>query len=197
MAISAEKQEQLHRERRKLIIDTAYYLFFSKGYKNTSVQDIAQEAGISKGLVYRYFKNKEELLLARREETFSCLSSFTTDPSPKHALYEYLKLSFRVPKPGDYVGQIYVLFEAILEGDICNETFNRDMVHGYGKYFFGPIFRRGQELGEIRDGDPESMADLYWHLILGYCFNREPADRVDASDRMPDEIMHLFLASNV
>ncbi len=192
MAISPEKQEQLHKERRKQIIDSAYYLFFSKGYKNTSMADIAAESGISKGLIYRYFKNKEDMLLAHREETFQCLESYRADPSPKNALKRYLDISFSTHGKGDYIGQIYVLFEAILEGDIATEEYNEDMVHRYGIDFFSPIFKRGQELGELKEGDPEQMADIFWHIILGYCFRRTPTEISPFPADLADNVLAFF-----
>ncbi len=193
MAISPEKQQKLHAERRKQIVDTAYYLFFTKGYRSTSVNDIAAEAGISKGLIYRYYKSKEELLLSQREETFTCLNRFSSDSSPKHALEEFLKLCFSNPSsPDDYIGQIAVLFEAILDGDIDNEEYNTMTVHNFGIDFFTPIFRHGQDLGEIREGNAKRMADIYWHMIMGYCFNRDPQEKELIPEDMVDNIMRLF-----
>lgn len=44
------------------IIAVAYRLFIEKGYEKTSVQDIINELGLSKGAIYHYFKSKEEIL---------------------------------------------------------------------------------------------------------------------------------------
>lgn len=44
------------------ILDAARGLFLHYGFKKTSVDDIAREAGIAKGTVYLYFKNKQEIL---------------------------------------------------------------------------------------------------------------------------------------
>lgn len=44
------------------ILSTAYNFFIEKGYEKTSVQDIINELGISKGAIYHYFKSKEEIL---------------------------------------------------------------------------------------------------------------------------------------
>ena len=44
------------------ILSTAYDFFIEKGYEKTSVQDIINELGISKGAIYHYFKSKEEIL---------------------------------------------------------------------------------------------------------------------------------------
>ena len=48
--------------RRTEILDTAQYLYYSKGYERTSVQDIIDEIGIAKGTFYHYFRSKQELL---------------------------------------------------------------------------------------------------------------------------------------
>ncbi len=50
-------------ERRKQeLLDIAYRLFISRGYENTSVDDIIDEAGIAKGTYYYYFESKEQTL---------------------------------------------------------------------------------------------------------------------------------------
>jgi len=50
-------------ERRKQeLLQIAYRLFISRGYENTSVDDIIEEAGIAKGTYYYYFETKEQML---------------------------------------------------------------------------------------------------------------------------------------
>lgn len=50
-------------EKRKLeLLDIAYKMFISKGYENTSIDDIIAEAGIAKGTYYYYFESKEQTL---------------------------------------------------------------------------------------------------------------------------------------
>lgn len=46
------------------ILDAAYELFGSRGFYETKMSEVAERAGIAKGTVYLYFKNKEELFLA-------------------------------------------------------------------------------------------------------------------------------------
>jgi AcrR family transcriptional regulator len=60
---------ELHERRRRQIIEAARARFIANGFHQTGVQDIAATADISLGLLYRYFKNKDALILevARRD----------------------------------------------------------------------------------------------------------------------------------
>lgn len=50
-------------ERRKReLLEIAYRMFISRGYENTSVEDIIEAAGIAKGTYYYYFESKEQTL---------------------------------------------------------------------------------------------------------------------------------------
>jgi AcrR family transcriptional regulator len=44
------------------ILDVADYLFFTKGYDATTINDIAKKMGVAQGMLYYYFKSKEEIL---------------------------------------------------------------------------------------------------------------------------------------
>ncbi len=49
-------------DRRRTILRAAIEVFAKKGYHGCRIADVAKEAGVAYGLVYHYFKNKEELL---------------------------------------------------------------------------------------------------------------------------------------
>lgn len=54
---------RLVEERRAQIVRAAVKLFSAKGYYTTTIQQIAREAGVSTGLVYQYFRDKDDILL--------------------------------------------------------------------------------------------------------------------------------------
>ncbi|MCB9682909.1 MAG: TetR/AcrR family transcriptional regulator [Alphaproteobacteria bacterium] len=49
-------------ERRRQILDAAVRVFAARGYHDTRIQDVADEAGVAYGLVYHYFGTKDRLL---------------------------------------------------------------------------------------------------------------------------------------
>src|SRR5487761_871977 len=51
-------------DRREQIIDAAMRVFAQKGFSRATNRDVAREAGITTGLIYYYFDNKEALLQA-------------------------------------------------------------------------------------------------------------------------------------
>src|SRR5438105_15498347 len=51
-------------DRRTQILDAAVVCFAKRGFHQASMQDISAEAGISVGLIYRYFQNKEAVISA-------------------------------------------------------------------------------------------------------------------------------------
>lgn len=55
------------------ILDAAYDVFSTRGYHNATVDDIAQQAGVSKGTCYQYFAGKEEIFVATMERTLDKL----------------------------------------------------------------------------------------------------------------------------
>lgn len=58
------------KNKEKLILDSAVALFTTKGYNATRMEDIAKRVGISKGLTYFYYKNKEDLFMALTKKAF-------------------------------------------------------------------------------------------------------------------------------
>ncbi len=68
---SKEQIEQIRKNSIRNILDAAFKLMAKSGYETTSISQIAKAAGVSKGLMYNYFKNKEKLLEAIVLEGFN------------------------------------------------------------------------------------------------------------------------------
>jgi TetR/AcrR family fatty acid metabolism transcriptional regulator len=66
MAARNERQDaprsRLAVEKRRLILDAAVRVFARQGFNQCRVSDIADEAGVAYGLVYHYFRSKDEVL---------------------------------------------------------------------------------------------------------------------------------------
>ncbi len=71
-----------HAEKRDLLIEAGLRVFSRKGFSGSTIKDIAQEAGVTSGLIYHYFENKEDLLWGIIEEH-----------TLNHQLYNIIKFS--------------------------------------------------------------------------------------------------------
>lgn len=60
----AERRQREREERRVVILDAAERVFLSKGVAVATMEEIAQQAEVSKGALYLYFKSKDELYLS-------------------------------------------------------------------------------------------------------------------------------------
>jgi TetR/AcrR family fatty acid metabolism transcriptional regulator len=56
-------QAQLVQARRAQILQAAGKVFAAKGFHNSTIKDVAKEAGIADGTIYNYFENKTDLML--------------------------------------------------------------------------------------------------------------------------------------
>jgi AcrR family transcriptional regulator len=67
-------QEERSEKSKQQILDAALRLFSHKGYGATSVRDISEEAGLSKGNVYHHFPDKETIFRALLDRYFQVMS---------------------------------------------------------------------------------------------------------------------------
>ncbi len=73
----AERKEREKQLRREEIVLAAEKIFFSKGFDLSTMDDIAEEAELSKGTLYLYFKSKEDLHMAVARKAIHLLKSVT------------------------------------------------------------------------------------------------------------------------
>src|SRR5438876_3604684 len=75
-------------DKRRLILAAAVRVFARKGYHTSRVGDIAEEAGVAHGLLYHYFRSKEEVLETIFRETWTELldEAGRIEATDEHAL---------------------------------------------------------------------------------------------------------------
>ncbi len=59
----AERKQREREQRRNEILDSAEKVFFSKGFETATMDQVAEEAELSKGTLYLYFQSKDELYM--------------------------------------------------------------------------------------------------------------------------------------
>ncbi len=81
---------------REKILNSAYRLFYEKGFNGTSIDDILKDAQLNKGSLYHIFKSKKKVLLAVIEEKIAPILTeedykiIQAEPKPLHFLEQKL-----------------------------------------------------------------------------------------------------------
>ena len=92
-------------EKQERILKAALKLFAEQGYDSTSTSKVAKEAGVSEGLIFRHFSNKEGLLNAVLAQSAAAaqamLSEVIMAASPKEKIIKMLELPFSI-SPSEY-----------------------------------------------------------------------------------------------
>jgi AcrR family transcriptional regulator len=96
------KQEHLD-ARRQQILDAARRCFVRNGFHATSMQDILSEAGLSAGGLYRYFRSKEEIIVAIAENVLASIAETIEVALPADEALG----------PDEILGRLFATFEKI------------------------------------------------------------------------------------
>ncbi|MFX3673599.1 MAG: TetR/AcrR family transcriptional regulator [Paenisporosarcina sp.] len=96
--------------KKQLIIEQALHLFASKGFETTSIQEITDACGISKGSFYLSFKSKDELLVSIFEYFFNKISRRFSDldalqqVTPREKFHQLLMIQFEeIDRHADFI----------------------------------------------------------------------------------------------
>ncbi len=88
--MSFEAFEKLPEERKQLILSTGIKEFCEKSYKDASTDHITKECGISKGILFHYFRSKKEFYLYCLNVAMESLTSQTKETENKSDFYDIL-----------------------------------------------------------------------------------------------------------
>src|SRR6516164_10722166 len=86
--------EASNADRRSQILEAALVCFAKRGFHQTSMHDISAEAGISVGLIYRYFENKEAVISAMADRHKQEIGDMLERARQAQTLLESLEILF-------------------------------------------------------------------------------------------------------
>ena len=176
------------------ILDAALACFAERGFAATRLDDVAKRAGITKGTLYLYFPNKEELFKAvvrqaivaniARGEALVAESAEPASVLLERLIHNWAQL---IPTPASAIPKL-VLAEAGNFPDIAR--FYLDEVVNRGRALIRSVISKGVATGEFRAVDIESgaycifapmvLAMLWRHSFAPH--DREPLDAKAIAD---------------
>ena len=157
------------------ILDTALNLFSTKGYKATTVRDIAGSIGIKQSALYNHFKNKEEILetLISNLTSSAIVTLFDNKEAQElHKQGKSLLMSIATTfKLISFDGQNEALFKLLMQEiyrnerirEIYNEYFYQENVKKLSGLFFGMM-----QDDMIKSSDPLLLANEFFSPLFFY-----------------------------
>ncbi|MBW2412595.1 MAG: TetR/AcrR family transcriptional regulator [Deltaproteobacteria bacterium] len=174
MGIQERKEREKERRRQQIMV-AAKRVFSDKGFNKATMEDIAQEAELSPGTLYLYFKNKEELyaslslrilqyLLIRVEHV-----NDEKDSGPLEKLDALTEAMYDVYEfdPLIIINMFHLQSSETLKNlspELMSEIkeLSRKSLSAISK-----IFQEGVEQGLFIDRHPVALSDTFWALFSG------------------------------
>jgi TetR/AcrR family transcriptional regulator, fatty acid metabolism regulator protein len=173
-------------DKRRQILDAAVRVFARQGFHSTRVSDIADEAGVAYGLVYHYFKSKDEVLNELFRERWSLLLAAIDEAdregdSPRAKLEAAAGFIFDSYRHDPELMKVIVV-EVTRAANSFGQTHLAEIRKAYES--IATIVRDGQKAGEFRaDVDPE-FASMWFYgaieqLLTGWVLKLIPDGEAD------------------
>ena len=161
-------------EKKSSIALSAIKLFCDKGIQQTSITEIAKSAGVAKGTIYLYFKNKEEIVFTiwdilseQHQEFFQ--KKITENMSAKEKILQYL--NFNEFEENVDKEQVLKLFQHFVSSMLIDET---QLYTEYFESFFQRDYdfiysylNEGVEKAEFIIDDVDNLTNIIILLLKG------------------------------
>lgn len=149
-------------QRRAQLLEAAQTVFVRKGYHSAAMEDIAEEAGVSKPVLYQHFPGKLELYLALLESQCDRLETLVLDAlenstDHKDRVYRTIAAFF------EFVGGEGEAFRLVFESDLTSDPQVRHRLDGLEAQVGDAIRQRVAE----DTGLPKEFADLLGITLVG------------------------------
>lgn len=174
-----EKFLALSEEKQKKIIEAGFYCFGKMGYKKASAQDIAQMAGISKGMIFHYFGSKKDMYRYLIEISFAeVMEAFKTGAdSSKTDFFDRILMMTNCKidclKKHPSLLSFFTSMYSETDPEVFDET---EKIRITGKSVRGGFVSLEADREKFKD---PSYADLAWKLLMSY--GESYANTVEAS----------------
>ena len=159
----------------QLILDTATRLFLQKGYDKTTLQDIIDATGLSKGAIYHHFASKEAIIIAVVDRMGDFNSAVLAEIRDRKGLTgaEKLREMFRTSITLSFQGKILHMLPFLIEHPQFMALQMQSILGEAAPDYVLPVLREGIADGSIQTEHPEELSevllilsDLWLHPIL-------------------------------
>jgi len=184
------------RDRRESILAAASRVFSQKGFQAASIAEIAQAAGVSDGLVYKYFENKRDLLVSALTAFYErVISDLEQQADLGKTFSDRLRLLIQTHL-GVFVRDTGLCRLFISEVRVATD-YPGSAIQMLNKRYTAVlirIVRDGIQNGEVRpDTDPRVVRDLLFGAVEHMAWRHVTTRKVLDCDRLGQQIANMIV----
>jgi AcrR family transcriptional regulator len=179
------------------VISAAVELFARHGFGSTSVQQVVEVAGVTKGAMYHYFRSKDDLLFAIYEQLLTMQSEhlraiiardLSTAEKLRAACVDVIETSV------DSLQELTVFFQSahLLSEDRRKEVTQRRRAYNDE---FAAIIETGQREGIYRTDIPRAVLIAHFFSDVHYLSNWFSPDGPEDKTLVAEQLTDLFIRS--
>lgn len=200
MPRSEAQYEAMRADTRERIEVAAIRLFARQGFAATNVRDIAREAGISTGLLYRHHRTKEDLfgeLVTRAAQGLSGVTArFLADDPPAEIITAFTEeLVADVITNGTFVEFMLIMNQSFAMANPPAQVRTLMARHDAMMRAVADLIARGQRLGRFHPGDPAELASCWFGALGGLAMLRFTLGKRFVAPR-PTMLTHFLIKEN-
>lgn len=198
---NVERREWEKAQRRQAILQAAKRIFLEKGFRETTMEEIAKECELAVGTLYFYFKNKDELYaslnVAPLEDMNEKLRLIMEDESLSSGerlcqAWDVFYQNFRQDPVGFRAVLHFQLEDAltVLSPEIL------EALNSHAKLFMSNLaktLRLGMDKGEFAEENTAALADIFWSMFSGLILWEEAKRRLDPRKDFLEPTLELAL----
>lgn len=179
------RAENMREQRRAEILRTAEAVFSERGYHSTSVADVIDAAGISRGTFYLYFTGKDALFLDLIDLFVGRVIAVVTEVDPKHPaaldhIYDNLRRVVDVVFDNRHLA-LLVIREQVGRDEALDEKLNR--LYGFLHEMVEGALSKGARYKLNRPVNEAIVATAIIGAVKQVFYRHLVVDRGDAVDR--------------
>ena len=161
--------QQRSEETRAKIMEASIKLFSNRGYNKASVDEICEEAGISKGAFYHHFKSKQALFLALLDGWLQFVDNAIEATQDKTVPETFMQMTEAFPYIFETAGENLPMFlEFWLQASRDKKIWEAGIApyRRYHKYFTS-LIKKGVDEGSFVEVDPELASRMIVSTAMG------------------------------
>jgi AcrR family transcriptional regulator len=179
----ASRREREKRARELEILKAARELFLAKGFRETTLDEIAHAAEFGKGTLYNYFSSKEDLFLGILKQALEEMSeiaraSTTVSGDVRQKLHQYARDMIQYVKDNGEL--LHIVYHELDRGNSPLDSTRLRQIIGDTESAWDMLAEPlAEEIrkGTMREGDARQLVMLFDGMLRGFCSHQFAAGR--------------------